>query len=118
MNELREILPGQSVTMSAHAADVAPLFRVTEEVAVNPRTAEPAGAEVIPPAQARAAVTVWAMPWPELVILVLVLAAVWWSWWRRRQQRRQAATLMDEAMAKAREEVRRELQQESSTPTD
>lgn len=119
MNELPEILPGQSVTVSAHAADVAPLFRVTEEVAVNPRTAEPAGtAEVIPPAQASAAVTVWAMPWPELVIVALVLAGVWWSWWRRRQRRRQAATMMDEAMAKAREELRRELQQESSTPTD
>lgn len=118
VEELPEILPGQSVTVSAHIEDVAPLFRVTEEVAVNPRPPESTTADVIPAVQARSAVTVWAMPWAELILLAVLVLGVVWSWWQRRRRNRRATSVMDEAMAKAREELRRELHSEPTTPAD
>src|SRR5699024_81071 len=108
-----EVLPGDSVTVSTQVEDIAPLFRLTQEAAVNPQPPETGSADVIPAVQATAAVGVWAVPWPEVIIVGLLILGVAWSLWRRRRRKQQAATMMDDALAKAREEVRQELQNET-----
>jgi hypothetical protein len=110
LGDLPEILPGESVVVTVQIEDVAPLLRVTEQVTVHPRP--PQTAEVTP-AQATATVSVWAMPWSELGILVLLGLGGWWAWWQRRRRQRRTAAMLEEAVAKAREEARRELQQKS-----
>lgn len=114
MEELPEILPGQSVTVSTTIEDVAPLFRVIAEVAVNPRVpATVPEADLVPTVQTTASRGEWAVPWTELILVGLLAFWAWWSWLRRRRQKRRMAAMMKEAVTKAREDARREAMQET-----
>lgn len=118
LDELREVLPGQAITSSAVADGVAPLVRVTGEVFVDPVPPEATGAEVIPPVRASAATTMWVVPWPELIIIAMLAVGVWWTWRRRRQRKSREATLVADAVAKGREEARKELHAGATTEAD
>lgn len=113
--DVEELLPGQAITVTTRIENVAPLLRITEEVTVNPRPPRTTPAEALPTVLATAAVSVWAVPWPELIIVGLLVLGIAWSWWRRRQQKQQTAAMLAEAVARAREETRRELQQSAAT---
>ncbi len=105
-----EVLPGESVTVSQEVEGVLPLFRVTEEVLVTPQVPQTGSATALPLVQATQATDAWALPWIELVILAALVLLVVWSSWRRRRTRRKNAQQIDEAVARAREEMRKELQ--------
>ena len=108
-----EILPGESVTVTEQVNGVLPLFRVTEEVLVTPEAPE-TSATVLPIVQAQESSQAWALPWAELIILAVMVLLVGGSWWRRRRTKAKNAKQVDEAVAKAREEIRKELQAEKS----
>ncbi len=108
---LKEILPGESVAVAHAIEGVAPLFRLTEEAVVTPQPPAGASAATLPVVQAAAAVTGWAVPWPEALILAAILLWAAWSWWRRRRARRKSKAQIEEAVARAKEEVRLELEQ-------
>lgn len=111
LDPVDEILPGESVTVSGQVDGVLPLFRVTEEVLVTP-VAPQTSATVLPVVQAEASAQAWAVPWAELIILAVLVLLVLWSRWRRKHAKKKNAKQVDEAVAKAREEVRKELEAE------
>lgn len=116
LEDLPEILPGQSVSVSTTIEGAAPLFRVVADVAVNPRVpATVPGADLVPVVQATASTGTWAVPWTELIIVALLLLWGLLSWRRRRREKRRTAAMLKEAVAKAREEGRREAKQETGT---
>jgi hypothetical protein len=71
--ELSEVLPGQQVALSESIADVPAFGRVTATVEIT-----------APDVEARGAATVWLVPWPGVLLVLLVLAGLTW-WWRRRR---------------------------------
>ncbi|HLS24945.1 MAG TPA: DUF916 domain-containing protein [Beutenbergiaceae bacterium] len=111
---LDEILPGGSVAITEHVGGIPPLFRLTEEVVVTPVVPQ-TSADVLPVVQAAQSAQAWAIPWVELVILAALLFLLFWSWRRRRRAKAENARQIDEAVARAREEVRKELQGEKTT---
>lgn len=116
LDPVGEILPGESVTVSEQVDGVLPLFRVTEEVVVTPEAPQ-TSATVLPVVQAGESAQVWALPWAELIILAALVLLVVWSWWRRKHAKKKNAKQVDEAVAKARAEVRKELEAESASAT-
>ncbi|UZN03465.1 hypothetical protein [Cellulomonas sp. S1-8] len=97
--ELREVLPGQSAVVEA-SLPVWPVVRVTGHVDVRPWVV---GEDVVDAAMraGSAPVTVWAVPWPQLALLVLVVGAVVLVRWWRRRSARQVQARVDEALAAA-----------------
>lgn len=113
LERLPEILPGESVTTTATIDQVPPLL-LTGELAVQPvppLAGDPTGDP------ARAETTTWALPWRELLALVLVGLAVWWTWWRRRLRARRTKALIAEAAADARREALQEASQDAAEET-
>ncbi|HLU46362.1 MAG TPA: DUF916 domain-containing protein [Natronosporangium sp.] len=106
--DLPEILPGQSIVVTVQLEGVAPLVWVTEKLVIHPQSPQ-AEVEAAP---ASATVSMWAMPWPELITLALLGFGGWGAWWQRQRRQRRTEAMLAEAVAKAREEVRRGLQQE------
>lgn len=113
LDPVGEVLPGESVTVTEQVDGILPLFRVTEEVLVTPEAPE-TSATVLPIVQAQESSQAWALPWAELIILAVLVLLVAGSWWRRRRAKAKNAKQVDEAVAKAREEIRKELQAEKS----
>lgn len=98
-----EILPGDSRSFSVVVEDVWPLFVVPVEVVVAPTMLTMTGdtSEVTP---VSSTITVWAMPWPQLIVLLGIGLVVWALVWGRIRSRRR----MDTMLADAREAGRRE----------
>ncbi|MEV2237185.1 hypothetical protein [Micromonospora sp. NPDC049891] len=103
--EVPELLPGDGRQVEARVGGVWGLGRLTTTVEVTPAvlSGDPAGAQVRP---TTTTVTVWAVPWPHLVLTILIgtLVLGWLTITRRR--RRQLARLLDEARAQGRAEGR------------
>lgn len=99
----QELLPGDSRSFSVVVDGVWPLFAVPVEVVVAPTMLTMTGetSDVTP---VSSSVTVWAMPWPQLIIVIGVGLLVWAIVWGRIRSRRR----MDTMLADAREAGRRE----------
>ena len=99
IGQQREILPGQSARVSVVLEDVWPLGRVTTQLSAYNEAVgvDQIGAEL---PSVRASDVTWAVPWPQLAVLLL-LVAIWWAL-RTRRRRREAA------YARALEEARAE----------
>ncbi|NJP35579.1 WxL protein peptidoglycan domain-containing protein [Micromonospora thermarum] len=110
---LPEILPGGELTTTVRMTGVPPLFRLTASAAVTPAAV---GDQVLdpPPQGDTAQVTVWAVPWPQLALLVLLALAVWVLIVARRRRARQIA----QAVAAAREQGRTEASQKTERLSD
>ncbi|UOE44021.1 DUF916 domain-containing protein [Agromyces larvae] len=99
----QDVLPGEGHVFTVEIDRVWPLFMFPGEVTVSPTvtTADGAMTTVAP---SSASLFVWAMPWPQLLVLaglaLLVLALVW----RRGRSKRR----VDAMVSAAREEGRRE----------
>ncbi|MEU7588165.1 DUF916 domain-containing protein [Micromonospora sp. NPDC049230] len=100
---LPEILPGGELTTTVGMTGVPPLFRLTASAAVTPAAV---GDQVLDPEPRSdtARATVWAMPWPQLGLLVLLALVGWALIAARRRRARQIARVV----AAAREEGRAE----------
>ncbi|WP_395244262.1 WxL protein peptidoglycan domain-containing protein [Agromyces sp. MMS24-K17] len=105
----QEILPGESRTISLTVPRVWPLFAFPGEIALAPTVidanGEPADAVPAEVAPSSTDVLVWAVPWPQLLVVaglaLLVLALLW----RRGRSKRRIEALLTEA----REEGRRSM---------
>jgi hypothetical protein len=85
LDDLQQVLPGDSVQVSARIDGVLPTFRGTDVVELTPYAGtEEAGKEPFP--QVTASVSVWLVPWAFLVLVAaLVIGGLLaWRWWRRR----------------------------------
>ncbi|WBB78500.1 DUF916 domain-containing protein [Micromonospora sp. WMMD882] len=109
---LPEILPGGELITTVRMTGVPPLFRLTASAAVTPATV---GDQVLdpPPQGGTAQTTVWAVPWPQLVLLALLALVGWALVAARRRRARQVA----QALAAAREEGRAEASRQTD-PND
>ncbi|NGM15846.1 DUF916 domain-containing protein [Verrucosispora sp. CWR15] len=98
---LPEILPGGELTTTVRMPGVAPLFRLTADATVTPAAV---GDQVLdpPPRADPAQAVVWAVPWPQLVLLAMLALAGWALVTARRRRAAQLAR----AVAAAREEGR------------
>ncbi|GLZ62357.1 DUF916 domain-containing protein [Micromonospora sp. NBRC 107095] len=109
---LPEILPGGELTTTVRMTGVPPLFRLTVSAAVTPAAV---GDQVLDPQpqSGTARATAWAVPWPQLALLVLLALIGWALTAARRRRARQLAR----AVAAAREEGRSEAdRQTEQTP--
>lgn len=98
------LLPGESRTFSLQLAEVWPLFLLGGDLKVAPTAASLDG-EKIAVEGSTTSLSVWAMPWPQLGLLVgaalLVLALLW----NRIRSRRRVQALISEAVERGREEA-------------
>jgi hypothetical protein len=98
-----ELLPGDSRAFEVVVHGVWPLFAVPVEVVVAPTMLTMTGetSDVTP---VSSSTTVWAVPWPQLIILAGIGLLVWALVWGRLRSRRR----LDALLADAREAGRRE----------
>ncbi|WP_043535328.1 WxL protein peptidoglycan domain-containing protein [Salinispora tropica] len=101
--DLPEILPGGEVTTTVRMTGAPPLFRLTTKLTISPAAV---GDQVLdpPPQGDTTHVTVWAVPWLQLALLVPFSLAVWLLIVARRRRLRGMA----QAVAAAREQGRME----------
>ena len=105
--ELPEILPGGRYRTRVRIDGIPPVFRLQATLAVEPAAVT---GEVLDPAPATVTrqVGLWALPWPQLVILLLAGAALWLAVRHRRRRQRRAAQELERAVASARAQGRAE----------
>jgi hypothetical protein len=106
----QEVLPGERHSFSLVVARVWPLFGFPGEIAVSPSVTT-AGGESTDVTPSATAVFVWAVPWPQLLVLVGVALIVMALLWRRGRSKRRLEALLSQA----REEGRRDLVREAQT---
>ena len=100
----QQLLPGETHSFSLDVARVWPLFAFVGEIGLSPSVTTASGEETTVESSSTA-VFVWAVPWPQLLLLVgLVLIVLALLRRRGRSKRR-----LDAMLEQAREEGRREL---------
>ncbi|MFC0508873.1 WxL protein peptidoglycan domain-containing protein [Micromonospora costi] len=110
---LPEILPGGELSTTVRMTGVPPLFRLTATAAATPTAVDGLTLDPVPAVDtARAAI--WAVPWPQLVLLTLLALVAWALLVARRRRARQIAR----AVAAAREEGRAQAGVEMRRATD
>ena len=86
--DLKELLPGNAVTVKTHLNDVAATVRISSEVTLRPVSATGAVDASTLRAFSRSN-DAWAIPWTLLALVALLLLAAWTiAWWRRRRAAR------------------------------
>jgi hypothetical protein len=102
--EIVEIAPGETRHGTVRFPDTWPLVAYDVTVVAQPLPlsdelsfddAEPGSAQT----------TVLALPWPQLLVLILAALLTTWSVWRRRREQRRTAELVAQAREEAREEA-------------
>ncbi|SFR70312.1 protein of unknown function [Agromyces sp. CF514] len=99
----QEILPGESRSFSLAVDQVWPLLALPGEIELAP-TVTTAGGEETAVSPSSTGVFVWAVPWPQLLVVVGTALLVTALLWRRGRSRRR----LDAMLEQAREEGRRE----------
>ncbi|WP_018801644.1 WxL protein peptidoglycan domain-containing protein [Salinispora arenicola] len=104
---LPEILPGSELVTTVRMTGVPPLFRLTTSTLVAPTIVGDQALD--PPLKGDPVqVTVWAVPWPQLVLLALLALAVWVLITARRRRVRKIARLVATAREEGRTEASRD----------
>ncbi|GGJ18802.1 WxL protein peptidoglycan domain-containing protein [Paenarthrobacter histidinolovorans] len=99
-----ELLPGDRRTVSIHVPHVWPLGILTLPVTVSQGVVAPDGAtQALDPVQE--SVTLWAIPWPQLAILVAVMLLFAGLFLGRKRRKKELARLVEEAREAGRREV-------------
>ena len=99
-----ELLPGDKRTVSIQAHDVWPLGPVSLPVTVTQSVIQSNGSvDSLPPILHNA--TVWAMPWPQLIVILALLLLAAGLLWGRKQQKKQVQRLVREARQLGRREA-------------
>lgn len=97
---LEELLPGDSVRVTVRLPGVAPAGPLTAHVTVVPVERPNAPRAPAAPKPAARSASLWATPWPQLVLLLIVLAAGagvwWWLRWNRRRRTGQLAAALEQ----------------------
>lgn len=108
-DDLPELLPGQKYTVTTETSGVQRLGRVTARVTVDPTSLNVPEGSPEPPSVSGVAAT-WAIPWPELVVLLVVVVFLWLLRRRARGRKRKAAEALAAAEARGRAAAAAELQ--------
>ncbi|MCT9868595.1 COG1470 family protein [Paenarthrobacter aurescens] len=99
-----ELLPGDRRTVSIHVPSVWPLGIMTLPVTVSQGVIAPDGAtQSLEPVQE--SVTLWAIPWPQLAILVALVLLFAGLFWGRRRRKKELVRLVEEAREAGRREA-------------
>ena len=101
LRELPELLPGQSFTITSSAGHVQRAGRINAEAMLDPSVPHAVANDPEPPA-VTGVVSTWAVPLPELGVLLLVALAVVALLRRRTIRRKRADDRLGAAVAKAR----------------
>ncbi|WP_260837467.1 DUF916 domain-containing protein [Microbacterium sp. SLBN-146] len=110
----QELLPGDTRTISVEIDDVWPFFLVPTTVTLTPTVLTMTDAtESLAPVSAD--VIVWAVPWPQLILLAGILLVVGAILWGRLRSRRRLTALIEGVREEARKEGREEARTESTT---
>ncbi|GAA1960464.1 WxL protein peptidoglycan domain-containing protein [Agromyces allii] len=100
----QEVLPGESRSFSLAVGQVWPLLALPGEIELAP-TVTTVGGEQTTVAPSSIGVFVWAVPWPQLLVVLGIVLIVMALLWRRGRSKRRLDALLEEA----REEGRRDL---------
>lgn len=114
----QELLPGDTREMSVTLTDVWPLFAVPATVTLDPAVItmdENASIEIAP---VQADTVVWAMPWPQLIVLLGVLLVVFAILGGRIRSRRRLNALLEGVREEAREAGRAEARRERAAQNE
>ncbi|CAH0221149.1 hypothetical protein SRABI76_02509 [Microbacterium oxydans] len=98
------LLPGETRSFTLTVTDVWPLFFLSGELTVTPVAAS-LGGETLAVEPSTAAVTAWAMPWPQLLVVAGVALLVFALLWNRIRSRRRVEDLISQAVERGREEA-------------
>ncbi|WP_394554833.1 WxL protein peptidoglycan domain-containing protein [Agromyces sp. MMS24-JH15] len=105
----QEILPGESRSVSLTVPRVWPLFAFPGEIGLSPTvisaSGEPADVVATEVASSSTDVLVWAVPWPQLLVVAGLALIVLALLWRRGRSKRR----LDAMLTEAREEGRRSM---------
>lgn len=101
-----EILPGDSREITVVVDDVWPLFAVPATVVVTPTVLTMDG-ESSPLEPVTAESLVWAIPWPQLILVAGAALVVWAIVWGRIRSRRRLHGLLEDAREAGRREADR-----------
>lgn len=98
---LPELLPDNSLNLSVESPNVWPLFRTTVTVRLNPVPAREG--DVIDPDAAAytASVTIWTIPWTQLMVLALLVGGFFALRSTRRRRRRREDERVERAVQQA-----------------
>ncbi|MFJ5955252.1 hypothetical protein ACIQC5_04760 [Paenarthrobacter sp. NPDC092416] len=99
-----ELLPGDRRTVKIHVPAVWPLGIMTLPLTVSQGVIAPDGAtQALDPALEN--VTLWAIPWPQLAILLALTLLFMGLFWGRRRRQKELVRLVEEAREAGRREV-------------
>jgi hypothetical protein len=98
--DLPELLPGNSITMSERVGGVVPTFRTDVDVALAPYSDDFGDFGTALDVE-RSSTQVTTTPWSQLVVLAAVLSAVTWLMWRRRHRRTSEDRRVQDAVERA-----------------
>ncbi|MCP1412780.1 WxL protein peptidoglycan domain-containing protein [Paenarthrobacter sp. A20] len=99
-----ELLPGDRRTVSIHVPQVWPLGMMTLPVTVSQGVIAPDGAtQSLDPVQE--SVTLWAIPWPQLAVLVALLLLFAGLFLGRKRRKKELVRLVEEAREAGRREA-------------
>lgn len=96
--QLPEILPGGEITTTVRAGGVWPLVRLSADLQLVPEPINAPGADAPTTTDHT---SLWALPWPQLAVIVLAAALVWLAVLRRRAHHRALETARAAGRAEA-----------------
>lgn len=103
----QEILPGEKHTFTVAVDEAWPLFMLPGDITVTP-TARTVGGDTLTVPTSTTALSVWAMPWPQLLVLIGIALIVMALVWRRGHSKRHLEELLENARAETRTEMQAE----------
>ncbi|MHC9044693.1 COG1470 family protein [Microbacterium saperdae] len=98
------LLPGETRSFTLAMTGVWPLVLLSGDLTVAPVAASLDG-ETLAVASSTTPVTVWAMPWPQLLVVAGVALLVFALLWNRIRSRRRVEDLISQAVERGREEA-------------
>ncbi|GAB3147687.1 DUF916 domain-containing protein [Microbacterium neimengense] len=106
--QAQELLPGDRREITVVVDEVWPWVLLTTTVTLTPEVLAISDTDAtIAPISAD--VAIWAVPWPQLAILLGAGLVVWAILWRRSRSQRRISAMIDDALQRGREEGRNEM---------